>query len=153
MIRSSRQSSFEDWDDPPTPRIDERKLLKALRDTSGPLSPTDMHAICSLVLLCCHDRRVEREFLVDVLRVCDDMYMDAIRMDRAVTLQCAVRSLDKRNQLKPDDETWAQDPARLPRLLKTAFDDYLKEYTAKRMKLADMLALLTQCPSPEDTVS
>jgi len=134
--------------------LDERMILHTLRNVGTDMQATDMHAVCSMVLIACYDRQVEREFFFDVLRLCNEMYTDTVMMDRAVILQQAIALLDKRQQLHPEAKTEMPGGKRaLPEQLQAGFEMAHRSYTRKRLQLADMVELLTECPSSLDMIS
>ena len=120
--------------------MNEGDLLLYLRDLDVPIVPARLHHLTALTLLACHDRNVQREFLVDVLVLAEEMADTASIMDRAAVIGQTVAVLDTRKRLDPEEAV------RLPKLLDQRYREACRTFTRQRLKLADFVEQLLQCP-------
>lgn len=107
-----------------------------------------MHC-CILSLLACRDRGAQRGFFIDMLQLVESMLGDVATMDRTATLERAIMLLDKRQKLDPAAVPPGE-TKRLPQLLREKLHETHVTFNDKRRQLADLVALLTECPTLDD---
>lgn len=117
------------------PLLNEQLIIAQLRDERTPVTPNMMRSLCSIVLMCSWDRKIEREFFGELL---DDVCM--IQIDLA-DLECAGR-MRKFIISKEGD----------PAPLDTETEALVTGFMAKRRRLADKMDLISQCPTSTDNI-
>lgn len=97
----------------------------------------------SLVLLACYDRKVKREFMAEMID-------RAAMMDICLSgLECAVRlQMAAAKPPKKGSKVLAEVPVKSPEI-----EQLTKSFNTQRKALADKFALVTQCPTGENTIS
>lgn len=123
---------------PADPKLNEKKILHVLRDKDIPVTPNGMRSLNSLVLLCCYDRKVEREFMAAMLDLVAETDIIISKIEVAVT----VRHLY--GVVKPDSSTEQIDKQ---------VNDLMVEFGGARACIAEKFDLVTQCPTLTDKIS
>lgn len=106
----------------------------------------------SLMLMACYDRKVTREFMADMI-------------DRAAMMNICLSGLEAEARLylyrkgatpatKParGKKTACQPPREIP-VTSPEIEQLSKAFNAMRKTMADKFALVTQCPTSENTIS
>lgn len=123
---------------PADPKLNEARLLLTLSNDDIPLTPDGVRALCSLVVLACYDRKVEREFFASVL-------------DLVATINSALGEIICGGRMA--QALHDVDPERTPTLLMEQSVVHGRIFRQTRKLLAEKFALVTQCPTTQDKVS
>jgi len=123
--------------------------LRCLRDFDQPMSTGRVRLLCAGAVLACHDRKVCRDYLVDILKICDGMQETVATLDRTATVTKVVEMLDRGHRIKPDARS-LDGAFHLPEALQQKIVEHEKLLCAQRLRLAEVLSYLTECP-PEGT--
>lgn len=123
---------------PADPKLNEKKILHVLRDKDVPITPNGMRSMASLVLLCCYDRKVKREFMAEMLDLTAETYILLARLETAMTVRVLY------NAIKPEATTEKMDEQ---------IHELANGVCAKRALFADKFFLVTECPTLADKIS
>lgn len=123
---------------PADPQYNEQAILDALKDTRRGITPNRMRTLCSLVMMCAFDRKVEREFMAGLI---DDVTMigiDLSEMEKAGAMREFLLKLD---------------PERDPQVLDAEVEKLIVGFMRKRANLADKLDKISQIPGSDTKLS
>jgi hypothetical protein len=119
------------------PKLDEAMIARMLTNEFL-LSPQGVRSLLSMVLLACYDRKVEREFMADMIGRADDVHILLSQMESGSKMRAMLTAL------QPETKT-------------DAIDDELKklgmEWQRKREGLAAKFSEVRQCPTTRDTIN
>ena len=120
------------------PKLNELNILATLNNETFHLSTDDYRSLCSLVLLACYDRKVEREFIVEVIETVTAVYscIEAVELGISFVYFLSV-----------------VDPQRKPLLISGNLQLWVVELARLRKTLAGYMELLIECPSSSDLIS
>lgn len=120
------------------PKINERLLLRHLREINKPCTPDVLRFLCNMSLLACHDRAVTSEFFISVINICSEISSDLAMMEKGGALRHILTQMDGTREPTKLDET---------------LSDLVTGMMRRRVRLADMIELVAQCPTSADKVS
>ena len=124
------------------PKLDEERILNTLSSDNVLLTPNVMRSLLSRVIIACYDRKVEREFMCEVVDLCTLMGITVADLESAGRM-CVVLS-----HLEPADGT---SPDLGP--MSDAISALTDELRGRRKVLTEKFMLLVQCPTTQDKVS
>ena len=120
------------------PKLDEERILATLSSESVLLTPNGMRSLLARVTLACYDRKVEREFMCEVLDLCSLIGITVADLECAGKMCVVLSVIDKAHDVGP---------------LSEAVATLANELQARRKVLAAKFALVVQCPTTQDKVS
>lgn len=121
-----------------TPILNELLILATLNREETPLSGDDIRMLSALVLMACYDRKVEREFLAEVIETMSEMHDCVGVLEKGVSYIYILSEID---------------PERTPSVLGGAIKEWGEEFTRLRRKLASYMEKLVECPTAADRIS
>jgi hypothetical protein len=113
-------------------------ILATLNREETPLSGDDIRMLSALVLMACYDRKVEREFLAEVIETMSEMHDCVGVLEKGVSYIYILSEID---------------PERTPSVLGGAIKEWGEEFTRLRRKLASYMEKLVECPTAADRIS
>jgi len=122
-----------------SPKLNEVGIHATLAAEDYFLTPNGMRSVCSLVLLACYDRKVEREFMADII---DQVTNISICLS---DLECGSKMAHALVSVVDPKRDTAEHTAKL--------EGIARELGAKRKRLAEKFALVCQCHTGNDTLS
>lgn len=128
--------------------MDERHLVRRLRDLDSPIPPSMLPDYCHVITVACHDRKVTRPFLLEMMNLFEEMHEDALKIERASIIHRTVTLLDARQALRPGGN-----PGKLANLIANNYEQASTSFARKRLQLASMVQLLAECKDDNDAVS
>ena len=123
---------------PADPVLNEKMILVELRDEYRPVTVNTMRSMCSLVLMCAYDRKVERFFFAELVDDIARLSMDLAELEKAGAMRAVLMKLDE---------------TREPKLLDEQITKLVTGFLAKKRSLANKLDLISQCPGANVKVS
>jgi hypothetical protein len=123
---------------PADPKLDEDRIANALSNPTVVLTPNGIRSLMSLVLMACYDRKVEREFMAEMIDVTAEVGILLSRMESGAKMRAAF------SILKPGME---------PTEIDEELQGLMRTWNAQRARVAMKFALLRQCPTTFDTIS
>jgi len=119
------------------PKLNEEQILATL-DPSIVLTPNGIRSLMSLILLCCYDRQVDREFMADII-------------DRMAELGIVLAQLECAGKMHAALEVVEAD--RQPAALNGRIEELMVKFTRLRTNLYEKFKLVTMCPTADDKIS
>ena len=123
---------------PANPLLDEKLLQMHLSDVNHPVTPDQIRYLCNLALLAAFDRKVTREFVVEIINLCTEIQTLCSQLETAGALRYSLLTLDKRRE---------------PALIDDAVQNIVVQFMRTRQTLSERVGLLAQCPTEADIVS
>lgn len=113
-------------------------LLQQVRDTVTPKTPDQIRWLCNMVILAAHDRRVTREFFIEVVNCVAEIQVSLADLISGGRMRYLMSTLDDERETP---------------LINEEMQKTMQGLMRQREKLESMLVKITQCPTLEDTVS
>ncbi len=123
---------------PADPKLNESRILEALANDELMLTPNGARSLFSLVLLACYDRKVERDFMADMIDKC------AEAEQTVADLECAGRMYTVLYTIEPEGT---------PANLNEEVERLSRLWISRRKALAEKFSLVCQCPTTLDRVN
>lgn len=123
---------------PSNPVINEQALLQQVRDNETPRTPDQMRWLCNMVLLAAHDRKVTREFFIEVVNCVAEIQGSLAQLISAGRMRHLLLKYDMKRE---------------PEVLDEAVDGLMQGLMRQKEKLEHLMEQIIECPTLADTIS
>jgi hypothetical protein len=123
---------------PADPRFNEQAILGTLRNADLVLTPNDVRSLLSLVLMATYDRKVEREFMAEMIDVAACIQITLSKLEMAGSMKALLMKVDPNQPEGPLDN---------------GIDQWCKAWAAQRSVLTAKFARVCACPTTTDAIN